>query len=455
MHLLVWGAFRPCDSHCRSSGIEEISIPLGSRVWPNIPIDLASPGMDHSEMLRLSRASLVLSPAEVDTVKKFGPPLRRFLRGKAIDLISSDDLAPALFQYSSDTTPLSTLETYTKTAGDLKVRRKGRQGNDILIERFFVRTPLGTAVCLCEPRRLLDKTTWCHFAAFDNMNCNPRDFGANGIVISFGCWDRAVCSSMSKLYDAYQERCLALASAAVDSGARRLLELTTWTLTGACKAHDAHRALRWALSTWIDDADTVKSAFLVIEALRNSYSMLVEHLPLWIAKTLRFSDWSMNKQYEFWTLLGVLPDTIDLLMYLQLRWEVDGLHVAARFEGDPNILHLVSTALLALWRYDKWSASRWVSIGPGCRALVASMATGLRDLVSFARKQPHTSEFFIHNFGRIDSDPGLRRFVCVAGISAWVADSALVLVMDDDRAAAVGQELHQETWALRCLFPVA
>lgn len=163
-----------------------------------------------------------------------------------------------------------------------------------MIERFFVRTALGTAVCLSEPRRLLDKTSWCHYAAFEDMNCNPRDFGAQGIVINFGCWDRAVCSSMGKLYAAYQERCLAMATATFEPGARRLMELTTWTLTGACKADDAHRALRWALASWIDDAEIVKSAFLVIEALRNSYSMLVEHLPKWIAKVLKYSDWSMS-----------------------------------------------------------------------------------------------------------------------------------------------------------------
>lgn len=138
---------------------------------------------------------------------------------------------------------------------------------------------------------------------------------------------------------------------------------------------------------------------------------------------------------------------MELLLDHQVRWESGGLYVAARFEGDPDILNLVSTALLSIWRYDKWSASRWISIGPVCRALAASMATGLRDLVGFVRKQPHTSEYFIHNFGRIESDAGLRRFVVVAGISAWVADSALLLVVDDDRVATVGEELRQETWA--------
>lgn len=57
--------------------------------------------MDHTVLLRLARASLVLSPSEIETVKKLGPPLRQYLRNKAHDLVAADEYAPVLFQYSN------------------------------------------------------------------------------------------------------------------------------------------------------------------------------------------------------------------------------------------------------------------------------------------------------------------------------------------------------------------
>lgn len=49
------------------------------------------------------------------------------------------------------------------------------------------------------------------------------------------------------------------------------------------------------------------------------------------------------------------------------------------------------------------------------------------------------------SFGRIDSDENLRRFICVAGVSSWVADVALGLVVEDDRLVKIADMLYQET----------
>eukprot|EP00969_Alexandrium_andersonii_P029084 1268694-Alexandrium_andersonii.AAC.1 len=62
---------------------------------------------------------------------------------------------------------------------------------------------------------------------------------------------------------------------------------------------------------------------------------------------------------------------------------------------------------------DRWTDSRWASMAGSCRAMAASLATGLESLVSYVRSQPGQSDYFSHGFERCSAD--VKRFFAVWG----------------------------------------
>ena len=62
--------------------------------------------------------------------------------------------------------------------------------------------------------------------------------------------------------------------------------------------------------------------FVCIEAVRNSYDLLHRFLRQFVQGYLESADDDRDSQsvYEFWVALGVVPDLVDELVDLGLRW---------------------------------------------------------------------------------------------------------------------------------------
>eukprot|EP00974_Lingulodinium_polyedra_P048550 4662391-Lingulodinium_polyedra.AAC.1 len=57
--------------------------------------------------------------------------------------------------------------------------------------------------------------------------------------------------------------------------------------------------------------------------------------------------------------------------------------------------------MLAVFRFKKFTNSRWCTVRDSCRSLVAALALGLSGLVKMARANPKTSEYYIHGFSQL------------------------------------------------------
>eukprot|EP00972_Heterocapsa_arctica_P058615 8644479-Heterocapsa_arctica.AAC.1 len=89
----------------------------------------------------------------------------------------------------------------------------------------------------------------------------------------------------------------------------------------------------------------------------------------------------------------------------------------------------VSSALLGLWHFKKFTDSRWITVGCSCRTLVAGLLTGLDSLVAFIRRAPESSDFYTHGFAKLSSI--IKKSAAAAALASFVTDAFLSEMMED------------------------
>ena len=141
----------------------------------------------------------------------------------------------------------------------------------------------------------------------------------------------------------------------------------------------------------------------------------------------------MDEGVTFWNALGVDSAVANELAELNVRWSGDRLLVCAAARSSDGLIERVSTLMLALFRFQKFSDSRWCALGAACRSLTAALCVGLRGLVAAVRADPLSSDYQIHGLERLSMQT--TRSVVIAGVSMHVADSFLVDLLEDDRVA--------------------
>eukprot|EP00972_Heterocapsa_arctica_P050325 7400110-Heterocapsa_arctica.AAC.1 len=59
--------------------------------------------------------------------------------------------------------------------------------------------------------------------------------------------------------------------------------------------------------------------------------------------------------------------------------------------------------MLYLFKFRKFTDSRWCTAGAACKALVAGLAVGLGGLVDLIRQDPTTSDWHMKGFSRLSA----------------------------------------------------
>ena len=208
-------------------------------------------------------------------------------------------------------------------------------------------------------------------------------------------------------------------------GGVALQELRDWHVSTACAAHDAHNALKRGMrGVAADVADVLKRLHVVTHSLRNGYRLLHCHLKDFVNSAVAFSQESHDPQvvYEHWRALGVDDDAAEALADLSLRWAGGQLLISEAHRGSEGLLENVSSCMVCVFRFRKFSDSRWITVGQGCRSLLAGLGVGLRGLASVIRQSPLASDYYIHGFGQLSEE--VLRYAAVAGLASKVPDGA-------------------------------
>ena len=134
------------------------------------------------------------------------------------------------------------------------------------------------------------------------------------------------------------------------------------------------------------------------------------------------------------------PEVVELLVSLRVLFRDGKLQVAEDAKADAQLWDKLTVALLQVMRFQKYSESRWLTVGGTMRTLVASILLGLSSLVEHTRSDPSASDYFIKGYTRL-TNTGLK-FAVLASICAHVGDGFLSEVLADSRIPMRRTELE-------------
>ena len=389
------------------------------------------------ELVRsFSSPSSVLDPNAEHRCSKLAEVLKCFLFDRRSRWLSSHRDEPILEVYSCDGTPLKCKESYTQEWEELHVTRSGHLAREWLVQRLFLAAgDRSSNLVFLEPRLMHDKTCWTHFEAQREIAKMARETHRSSISISHHIWDRAFkepCERHALQRHVAFDQLLLDDSDGEETGF--LSVLLAWFTCVGCLAHDVHNSFRWSIITWVDNPDTMRSCWIALESLKNSFHQLVGALPAWIAANLVFEDTrDPDALLSFWSMIGLADEWLMLFMQLAIRWEDGKLKVAASLADAPSAPQQIVVALLHVWKFRTWSTSRWCAIGESCRCLVASLYTGLSSLVRQILDDPASSKYYIKGWSNLNAS--VVHMACIVTASSRVSERCLNSILEDDRLA--------------------
>ena len=128
---------------------------------------------------------------------------------------------------------------------------------------------------------------------------------------------------------------------------------------------------------------------------------------------------------------------------MDLHWDGRTLWVNSDFAAREDCHERVFSAILNVMKFRKATSSRWVTFGVSCRSLIAAQAVGLDGLVAQVRSDPKCSDFYIHGYSKLSTRIG--QYCAATALASNVADSVILLLLEDDRVVPQLESLEQAT----------
>ena len=332
-------------------------------------------------------------------VQKLTESGKMFLHGQVRDMMNRHDPSQVAVRfYQSDGTPLLLNKAWTRMFGSSFVHRKAKAANEFLVDRCFYSGHSSTgevlsSVVFRDPFSMSEgKKGWNIMAACMNSGPPLRAFGFNGPAISHYVFDRGYYSQMAIMCRQWHFH-MRNQNQGDDQQLPNLLDFVT--SVGDC-LHDCGNGFEWGMKGYMGE-ETSKDMFVGISSIRNSYSEIMQHMCEWVGVVLCPGDQakllSDDTLRATWELLGLDTEVVDQLVHHKLIFIRSQLKVSAEALGyDNDRLDDIVGLLTAVMRFVKFSDSRFLTVGPACRASVASSLLGLQHLIGWLRKVKKVSD---------------------------------------------------------------
>ena len=99
----------------------------------------------------------------------------------------------------------------------------------------------------------------------------------------------------------------------------------------------------------------------------------------------------------YWQAMDVESDILEVVVDMDLRY--DGrVWVSERMRHHAGIINLLETVYLSIFRFRKFTTSRWLNVSSSLRTLMLSLDIGLAEICEQIRKHNEESSFYLHNF---------------------------------------------------------
>ena len=376
-------------------------------------------------------------------VDKLTEVLKFFTASEARQLVVSAHGRPTLCSYSNDGTPIRTTTRAVSSGSMGKVVRVGGAGHELLVQRAFFRTrgstgEWQTAMQVRDPLPLVHgKGADAIFSAAVEFLRTLRQMNHGGIAVQHYSFDRALHTPLVRRFRQHHAHLASAGAGTTTTGANAHHQpaLLEWLVDTPCANHDVHNALKWGMQTWMSDCSLMKSVFIVVESIRNGFSLLEDELSRWI---LGVVDWADDEDLldpveaaALWGAVGVEPKWVDHLVDMGLLFRNGRLLVSRRHRDRPDVWTDIVNCIRHSMRFTQFSDSRWCTLGRCCRQLLHSQLLGLDSLVRAVLADPATSDYLIGGWRQ--RVPRVQEFVATAAFAAYPPEALLAELLDDDR----------------------
>lgn len=250
------------------------------------------------------KPSVVVDKRDLDKIHRATEVLREALRARILKSLRQNQDRPVLTQYGADCTPLLTKERYHQRLNGFSVVRGGHSAHEYLIQKLYFQALGDPPLALLEvPMPMASKTAFAHFGARRQLLKSPRELGHRGLVVDFHKYDRAIQAPLARLHAQFMAAWEDQQEELSSEGEAYRLFLTNWFLCEGCFVHDCHNGLKWSVLNFTKDKDTMRSSFIMHEALRHGYDLMVRHAAPWLRSVLDFRDWGTGDVRRFFRAL--------------------------------------------------------------------------------------------------------------------------------------------------------
>ena len=321
------------------------------------------PAEEITDLVRsLAKPSSSHDSTQKDQVPKLCCFLYDSLNRDASHFIADAGVRPVLAYFSCDGTPIRTHIRTKAQVGCLSIRREGKHTKEYLAQVCFLRYAESAArtrsKCIFAPPLPLSegKSAAAQFQAGLEVFVHLRQRGHAGIAVQQYCFDRAIESAMSRMFRQYHLHTAPLYGET--KAESQWLKNTEWVECSGCGLHDAHNSLKWGMHFKRLGPEVLKGVFKVFRALRNSYDLIIEHLPNWILRNVVWTPEgrcpSPQYQDKLWQVLGVDAELARIIAYdLKMHWDFTEkvLRVDDSWQMKDNAMEEISGALLAIFHF--------------------------------------------------------------------------------------------------------
>jgi len=123
-----------------------------------------------------------------------------------------------------------------------------------------------------------------------------RGLGRDGIVVMHSCFDRLLQQPLARFLDQNSQLFYHELAKRDATGMSELRRLTQWDISTGCAAHDCQNALKWSLAPFHEGKEDLSALYIVMEALRNSYTSIVAYVPTFVDQHLVIDDAPFDEQ---------------------------------------------------------------------------------------------------------------------------------------------------------------
>ena len=143
----------------------------------------------------------------------------------------------------------------------------------------------------------------------------------------------------------------------------------------------------------------------------------------------------------FWIRMGVPADHLDDIVRANPRWNGQALLVSSSVLSESDPIGFVQGIILFIFKFRKFSESRWLQTGVSSRGLAASVSVGLLQVMRMVRADPHNTDDHAHGIEELTIP--VMKHACIASLVASVCETAHATALQEERLLRIADDLEQ------------